>query len=276
MNYDMIMDIYIYNIFHFYFVYLKYIMDFPFINLKKHFYYDKELINEIKTTYPLVEYIDKIPNYNKFYYLVIILIIIYVLHELNWNMTTYITIIIGLISVYYLNEHSNSHLSAKTDKINSLLQSRYLNFTSNLDYDPDIITFIGDIIFLRKHNIIEFNELIKSLDLFFKYIKIYYNEKYSLIKSQIMDIIVQLKQNIMNIYQSLIHNIYFPSEIDILTKNINTLNKLLNGHIINMYKDFNFKTSRNELHTDSGKIDIKPETPKPIDIKYNAKYDYFT
>src|SRR5258706_3456128 len=97
-----------------------------------------------KSSLSLVNIIESIPSQNKFKYLIFMILIILFFKRLQLSLTTWISLIVGCLFIFYLNE-KHQIKKEESDQYNIILNGPFLQETSYFENSPELVLWIGNI-----------------------------------------------------------------------------------------------------------------------------------
>lgn len=157
---------------------------------------------------PLLSYLSHISNKNKFKYFVIGLIIILFIDRLQLSASIWIGLIIAIGLVYYLNELNETELNTDASQLWNILKGPLLKNYPYFILNPELTRWVDQVGELKAYNILEFNQMLKSLNEILHYID---DLKKGLRSCQAtVDLIKDLKMTACNQFHSLIYKLPTP------------------------------------------------------------------
>jgi hypothetical protein len=223
---------------------------------------------------PILSYLDEISNKSKFNYIIIILVITLLLYRLNIHWTIWMGLIFGIMVVYYHHERDAKELNIMADQLWNILKGPLLRRTKYFITDPPLIQWVDNVSEFKKYNTLEFNKMIINLD---RFLKMIYNLKRGVYRcKENMDIIVNLKVQVLNQFHSIQYKIDNIDLVDKFNHYFNQLGLLMNERhkrVIDVCQSYYLT---HPINIDS-RLDInKMDDPCPNDDKYNNHYNYYS
>lgn len=222
---------------------------------------------------PIVSYIDDIPSKDKFKYLVAIIVIILFIFRLSLTATLWIGLICGLFVAYYWNEIETRERTGEADKIWKIVKGPILKHTKYFITDPLLVKWIDDVSELKSYNVLEFNQMIKTLDNLLR-IKCDISKGVHYAKDN-MDIFKDLKTASLNQFHSMIYKINTPVMRNKYDYYLNELGKILNDihmRLLKICQVYYMQVPTTTVsHFDLGSLD----DPVPFDLSYEKHYNFY-
>lgn len=254
-------------------------MDYPFIRGKTAVVAVNRLPDnkqkDQRRDYPLISYLQRISDKDKFRFLVIIIIAILFFYRVNLHSSIWLGLGVGIIIVYYIQQQESQQVNNKADNLWNTVNSNLLSKTKYFISDPQLIEFIGNVGDLKKYNILQFNQLVKSLDTM---LKAQYDLKRGINSASCKltyDVFVDNKVASLNNFHSLIYKLPFDGLRDKYNKYLSLLGKLLNdrhNQVIDICRNY---YDNIQIGTDSAMFDFTLDDPVPNDTTYNFNFNFF-
>lgn len=222
---------------------------------------------------PILTYLDQITRKEKFKYFLIALIVILFVYRLNLHWTIWMGIPVGLFVVYYLNEREAQELNRVGDHLWNVVKSPLLKNTKYFITDPPMIQWVNDVGDLKKYNILEFNQMITSLD---RMLKLIYDIKLGVTQcKENLDLILDLKITSLNQFHSLVYKINNADLREKYNYYLEQLGFLLNERHSQLVKMCQWYYLMKPINIDS-RLDVTlMDEPTPHDTTYNPHYNFY-
>lgn len=226
-----------------------------------------------RKSYPLLDYIGRIDNKDKFIYIVIVIAVICFIYRLNLRSTIWIGLIVGIFVVYYMNEKYEQEINRDADQLWVILKSDLLKQTRYFITDPILIRWVSDVGELKKYNVLDFNKMIKTLDQMLRVIDDM-QRGVSDCKAN-YDIIKDLKVSALNQFHGLIYRIPYPALRRKYDYYLSELGKHLNDHTQKLLRIFKVYYMNKPIDIKSAFDEPTLDDPVPLDPYFDKHYNYF-
>ena len=222
---------------------------------------------------PIISYLDEIPKKDKFKYIIVILVFMLFSYRLNLHWSIWIGLPIGLLYVYYTNERNALELNNESDKIWNVLKGSLLRDTKYFVTDPSMISWVNDVGEFKKYNVLEFNNMIKSMD---RFLKLEYDIKTGVYKcKENLDLIRDLKTNSLNQFHTIVYKIDNADMRKKFNVYYERLGDLLNVRYLELIKICKNYYNTIPVNIESGMDVVGIEEPNPNDKTNDPHYNFY-
>ena len=179
----------------------------------------------------IYEYFAKIDGLNKFNYIVLVLVIVFLMNRIQPSWHTLVGLLIGIAVVVYLNSKADSNISLYLNSMMRILDDPIFKPYKHLYLDSKLLQFLHESRVYHVENPIGFSRLVKLIDNFIELTEAIlserqrdFNEQYEMLKS--------IKIRILNLYQAFVYvTPHIDSRLTFYQGNLKKLETLLNYHI---------------------------------------------
>lgn len=222
---------------------------------------------------PILAYLDNISGKNKFKYIILSIIILFIIYRLRLSATLWIGLVVAILVVYYLNERNAQLLNDQADQLWVILKGPLLHKTKYFITDPELIQWVDQIGELKKYNIIEFNNMIQTLDHF---LHVMYDLRRGVkMCRENIEIMLDLKTTSLNQFHSLVHNLRDPLLREKCNYYLEQMGKLLNDRYASVIRVCQNYYTLKPVDINSHFATISLDDPIPMDHMYDPHYNFY-
>jgi hypothetical protein len=223
--------------------------------------------------FPLVDYIEHISQKDKFRFLVIIIIVVVFVYHIQLHSSVWVGLILAIIISFYINEKETREVNSDADQLWTILKGDLLKDTKYFITDPQLIRWVNDIGELKRHNVLEFNKMIKSLD---QLLRLMYDVKRGIRDlKDTFDIFKDLKVSCTNQFHSIIHKISIPAVRRKHGYHLTELGNYLNDRHTKLLRIDKLYYNNNPINIDSHFGEPTLNDPVPIDTAFDSRYNFY-
>lgn len=220
--------------------------------------------------------LDQIKYYfskNDYFYYITISLFIFIFLDRSklFNYDNILSLLVTIVIVYLL---SNKFINNKKIKFNILNSEIYEKFNFKkypfLDYDINILIILGNLENVYRVNKIEYRNLLKSCNDFFKY----YHEciQTKAYRKQIFDLAYQSSRDILNNMNSMGVCIIDDTQQDLLQKNFSNVIKIISSYLLKLQNTNNLELLNKNLNTNDNFVHYPLENGYEV---YNDNYNVY-
>jgi hypothetical protein len=224
-------------------------------------------------SYPLVSYLAEISSKDKFRFIVIGLIATTLVYRLDLSGSIWIGLIVACILAYYWRETEAQQLNNEADQLQRILNSNLLAKTKYFVSDPQLIKWVDNIGELKPLNVLQFNQLIRSLD---QMLQTQADLRRGVSNVQATyDLYHDLKVASLNHFHAMVYKIPDPVRLEKYNHYLEELGKILNDREQQILRIKKLYYQRKPISRESSLAEMTLEEPRPTDYSYSPNYNFY-